>query len=208
MNDAARPGRTEADAVARTRVASLLERLTRIDLQVVVVALPDATRLAARNRAQDAAIVAGRGDLLDEAMAAAREVALQGFSRAGFSGTWALTEMAASVATSRDRVAAAAGFEEAAMAAVTEDLVDADTVEVLRATSNELGRLTGVVPPGSLAAVGSPGVAIGGPLKLALVGAFVIILLAGGLAGGAIATLALAVALIAALMRRRRQHGP
>jgi hypothetical protein len=91
------------------------------------------------------------------------------------------------------------------MAAVVEDLVDEDTVEVLRMTSNELARMTGLAPPGSLTAVGSPGVAIRGRLTPVLVGAFVVILLAGGLAFGAIVTLALGVAVLAALMRRREQ---
>ena len=125
-------------AAARARVATLLERLTRVDLQVIVVAPPDATRLAARDRARAAAIAAGRTVLLDEATAGARETTLRAFARAGFSGTWAATDRSASVATASDRVAAAAAFEEAAMAAVVEDLVDDDTLEVLRGSSDEL----------------------------------------------------------------------
>ena len=41
---------------ARDRVAALLDALTRIDLQVVVVARPDETREAARDKATEAAI--------------------------------------------------------------------------------------------------------------------------------------------------------
>ena len=70
-----------------------------MNLGVVVVAPPDATRESARDAATDAAIVAGRNELLREATAAAREIVLKGFASAGFSGTWAVTEMSMSVAT-------------------------------------------------------------------------------------------------------------
>ena len=56
---------------------------------------------------------------------------LTGFANAGFSGTWAVSEMSMSVATASDRAAAVAAFEEATVAAVAEDLVDADTLDVL-----------------------------------------------------------------------------
>ena len=62
------------------------------------------------------------------------------FSSAAFSGTWAATEMAASVASAADRVAAARAFEEAATAEVVEDLVDDETLDTLRATTDELTR--------------------------------------------------------------------
>lgn len=138
---------------ARTRVEALLEHLRHVDLQVVVVAPPDATRLAARERAGAAAAAAGRAALLLEAAAAAREGTLRAFALGGFSGTWAATEMSASVANASDRVAAAEAFEEAAMAAVVEDLVDDETLEDLRATANELDRSTGLPAPGALAGI-------------------------------------------------------
>ncbi len=207
MPDTNDPG----SAAARTRLEALLERLRRVDLQVVVVAPPDATRLAARDRARDAAIMAGRGTLLDDATAAAREVTFRAFARAGFSGTWAATDMAVSVTTASDRVAAAAAFEEAAIAAVVEDLVDDDTLEVLRSTSNELGRLTGLPSPGSLSAFASPAAAsIQGPLQVAIFAAFVILCGAIWLVAGAglgLVTLALGLAVAAGLARRRRQPG-
>ncbi len=81
---------------------------------------------------------------------------MRSFARAGFSGTWAFTDMAMSVARAGDRVAAAAALEEAVTAAVVEDLVDAETLDVLRSTSDELGDLKGVPPPGSIAAFGTP----------------------------------------------------
>ena len=86
-------------------------------------------------RARTAAIVAGRQAPRRGDGRRSRRRA-QGFARAGFSGTWAATEMAVSVASAGDRIAAAAAFEEAAMAAVVEDLVDEETLEILRATTD------------------------------------------------------------------------
>lgn len=198
-------------AAARARVETLLERLTRVDLQVVVVAPPDATRLAARDGARAAAIAAGRNVLLDEATAAARETTLRAFAGAGFSGTWAATDMSVSVATASDRVAAAAAFEEAAMAAVVEDLVDDDTLEVLRSSSKELDRSTGMPSPGSLSAFASPAaVAMLGPLEVTIVAAFVIVCAAIWLVAGAgigLVALALSLATVAGLARRRIRPG-
>ena len=181
------------------------DRPADADLQVAVVAPPDATRLDARDRAKTAAIAHGRLTLFDEASAAARETAMRGFARSGFSGTWAFTEMAMSTATSRDRVAAAAAFEEAAMAAVVEDVVDEGAVDVLRSTSNELGLLTGIVPAGSIAAVGSPGRSVGGPIVLALLGTLAVSMFALGLGTASVVTMAFAVAFLVGLIRRRRQ---
>jgi len=64
-----------ADA-ARRRVAALFERAARVNLSVVVVAPPDTTRESARDVATSAAVEAGRGALLREATAAAREISI------------------------------------------------------------------------------------------------------------------------------------
>ena len=71
-------------SAARERVAAVLERLERVQLGVVVVAPPDPVRLAARDRAREAAIGAGRSALLDEAVEAARATAMRSFAHAGF----------------------------------------------------------------------------------------------------------------------------
>ncbi|MGZ8437903.1 MAG: hypothetical protein ACXWXR_05105 [Candidatus Limnocylindrales bacterium] len=135
---------------AGARVDDLLERLTRVNLQVVVIAPPDSTRRSAQARARAAAVAAGRGALFEEAVVAARETVIRAFSRGGFSGTWAANDWSISVATPNDRLAAAAAFEEAAMAEVVEDVVDDDTLEILRASTDELVRSSGVPSPGSL----------------------------------------------------------
>jgi hypothetical protein len=195
------------EAAARGRVEALMERLRRVDLQVVVVGPPDATRLAARDRARALAIAARRTDLFDAASTAARDATLRAFARAGFSGTWAATEMSASVTRANDRVAAAAAFEEAAMAAVVEDLADDDTLDVLRATSNELDRSTGIPPPGSLATLGAgSGVAARGPVGVAALVALVVLSAVAWATFGpgvGLVVFALGAAAIASLERRR-----
>ena len=191
---------------ARARVGDVLERATRIPLQVVIVAPPDAERRAARERARDAAIVAGRGGLLDEAVAAANDQTMRSFARAGFSGTWAFTDMAMSVARADDRVAAAAVLEEALTAAVVEDLVDPEILDVLRSTSKELGDLKGVPAPGSIAGFGAPATWVRGPVQVAIAGAFALFLAFIGLVGASIITFALGLAIIAGLARRRGRH--
>lgn len=143
-----------ADA-ARDRVANLLERLARVNLQVVVIAPPDGTHRSAQGRARAAALAAGRGELFDAAVTEARETVLRAFSRGGFNGTWAASDWSISVASPRDRLAAAAAFEEAAMAEVVEDLVDDDTLEILRAGTDELVRSSAVPSPGSLSSFSS-----------------------------------------------------
>ena len=200
-----------ADA-ARARVATLLEEMTRVELQVIVVSPPDETRLAAEDRARDAALLAGRDVLRREAVAAAREATVAMFARGGFSGTWAFTDMAISVATAADRAAAAAAFEEAAMAAVVEDIVDAETVGILRATSDELAGMTGLPAPGSLSAFATPAPSMmSGPIQRTFIAAFVVFCVGIGLAIGpglGLVVLALGLAIGAAMTRRQRQLDP
>jgi hypothetical protein len=187
-------------------VADVLDRFTRVELQVVVVSAPDATRDAARDRARSAAIVAGRGPLLDEAVEAARDLTIRAFARSGFSGTWAATDMAASVVRAEDRVAVAQALEEAVTSAVVEDLVDDDTLEVLRATAGELASLHGIPSPGSLSGFAAPAAnTIRGPLQLTIVAGFVVLCLVAAAAMGSAASLlllALALATVAAVTRR------
>ena len=109
--------------------------------------------------------MAGRGALLDEAVSAARDQTMRAFARSGFSGTWAFTDMAMSVARADDRVAAASALEEAVTAAVVEDLVDGDTLEVLRSATDELGAMKDVPAPGSIAGFGAPATWVRGPVS-------------------------------------------
>lgn len=190
-------------AGASARVEVLRDRLDRIDLQVIVVAPPDAVRRAARERASEVARAAGRGALLDDTLDEVRDRTLRAFSRAAFSGTWAASEMAASVASARDRVAAVAALEEAAIAAVAEDLVDEDTLDTLRATADHLLSLTGIPTPMALSALGSPRAGASRnplPSAIIIVGALALGAYIGSLPG-LIVGMALGIALVAALAR-------
>jgi hypothetical protein len=111
--------------------------------------------------------------------------------------------MAASVARADDRVAAAAALEEAVTAAVVEDLVDPETLDVLRSTNDQLGDLKGVPAPGSIAGFAAPGTWVHGPLQVALAGALALFLAAVGLGGPSIVSLAFGLAIAAGLARRR-----
>ena len=195
---------TDPAAVARARVDDLLERLTRVNLQVVVIAPPDSTRRSAQARARAAAAACGRGALLEEAVAAARETVIRAFSRGGFSGTWAANDWSISVATPRDRLAAAAAFEEAAMAEVVEDIVDDDTLEILRASTDELVRSSGVPSPGSLSSFTRTAVTSEGSTLPAILIVFGIIALAlWFVVGIGVGLLALAMGVVLVGLRRR-----
>jgi hypothetical protein len=191
------------DAAARSRVAALLDRLTHVNVNVVVVAPPDAERIAARDQARDAAIASGRGGLLAEATAAAREVAQRAFAQGGFSGTWAVSDWSISVASAQDRFAAAEAYEEAATAAVAEDLIDDDTVQILRVSLDHLSAMGRLPAAGSLSALTSSAVGRRGPVGV-VVGLLVVALVGLLWAGPALAVIVAVagVGLIAILDRR------
>ena len=197
----------DANAEAARRAAVVLENLERLDLTVIVLPRPDKELVDAVERARGAAEAAGRGTMLESATRSARDVAMRAFSRSGFSGTWAATEMAASVVRPDDRVAAAAAFEAAAIAAVTEDLVDVDTIEVLREPTDALRRSTGLPSPGALSNFSSPRRSPTGSLQVGLgigivvLGA-VVVAVTASLASGLI-VIAGGFALLGAVGRRR-----
>jgi hypothetical protein len=209
---AAGPRADDADAEAARRVAWVLGELEHLDLNVVVLPPADDALIDAVERARDAALMAGRHDLLESATRSAREIAMRAFSRSGFSGTWAATEMGASVVRADDRVAAAEAFEAAAAAAVVEDLVDAGIVEVLREPTDALRRTTGMPAPGALstfASGGSPTPAIGTTdtvqvgLGIAVVVAGIIVAFAAGALPIGLIVIASGIALLGSIGRRR-----
>jgi hypothetical protein len=194
---------------ALARVDDLLERLTRVNLQVVVIAPPDGTRRSAQARARGAAVTAGRGALFEEAVSAARETVIRAFSRGGFSGTWAANDWSISVATPKDRLAAAAAFEEAVMAEVVDDLVDDDTLEILRASTDELVRSSGVPSPGSLSSFTRSAVTSESHALSAILIVFGIIGLSlWFIVGVGLGLLTLAVGIVIAGLRARTRQGP
>jgi hypothetical protein len=116
--------------------------------------------------------------------------------------------MGASVVRADDRVAAAAAFEAAATAAVAEDVIDAETAEILRGPTDALRRTTGLPPPGALSNFTSGrgrGSTNAIPVVLAIlvvVAGVVVGYLAGALAIGLLVIVA-GLALLGLLGRRR-----
>jgi hypothetical protein len=198
--------------LARGRVAALFEDARRVNFGVVVVAPPDETRESARDAATDAVIVAGRNVLLREATAAAQEIVLKAFANAGFSGTWAVTEMAQSVASASDRVAAAAAFEEATIAAVAEDLVDADTFEILRLTWDELMSSSAIPSPGALSSIAAAATGVDrSPIQVVILAGVVLVCAFVGFAYASYAGLIavfLGVGVVGVLMRGSSRPAP
>lgn len=201
------PGMDDGLTGAVARVEALRDQLSRIELQVVVVAPPGAVRRAARERATETALASGRGQLLDETLADVRETTLRAFARASFSGTWAASQMAVSVASARDRVAAVAAFEEAAIAAVTEDLVDDEALDILRATADHLLGMTGMPVPMALSTLGAPatGSSRNSLQSVVIIGAAVALGASIGSVAGSIAGMGFGIAIVAALARIGRQ---
>jgi hypothetical protein len=202
----------QADAEAARRVAWVLEELQHLDLNVVVLPRADVELVEAVDRARDAALTADRADLLESATRSAREIAMRAFSRSGFSGTWAATEMGASVVRAGDRVAAAEAFEAAATAAVVEDLVDVETVEILRERTDALRRTTGLPAPGALANFASGGSSTRGigtsdtvqvGLGIAVVVAGILVAFAAGALPIGLIVIASGIALLGSIGRRR-----
>jgi len=200
-----------ADA-ARARVAALFEHAARVNLTVVVVAPPDETRESARDAATDAAIAAGRSELLREATAAAREIVLNGFANAGFSGTWAVSEMSMSVATAADRVAAVEAFEEATVAAIAEDLVDPETLDILGATWDQISSSSAIPSPGALSSIAATAAGVNrSPFQVAILAGVILVCAFVGFAYGSYAGLIavfLGVGIVGALMRGSSRPAP
>jgi hypothetical protein len=120
--------------------------------------------------------------------------------------------MSVSVARASDRVAAIAAFEEATIAAVAEDLVDEDTIEVLRSTWAQLIQSGAIPTPGSLASLALPAAgAIRGPIQITILVAVILFCAAVGFATASVSGLIIVfagVGLFGALARRWSQPTP
>jgi len=205
------PDPADADGEAARRVAIVLEGLERLDLNVVVLPHTDDELVDAAERVRAAAVAAGRRELLESATRAARDIAMRAFSRSGFSGTWAATDMGVSVVRADERVAVASAFEAAATAAVAEDLVDAESLAVLREPTDALRRTTGMPAPGALSNFASTGSESGGIATDAVqVGLGIVVVIAGivvAFAAGALPigliVIGSGIALLGSIGRRR-----
>jgi hypothetical protein len=192
-------------------VSAFLARLRHVTVDVVVVGRRDATRSAALDRAVRAADAAGRRELLDDAWRRTRQMVMNAFAQRGFTGTWALTEWSVSVASARDRIAVVEAFEEAAAAAVTADLVDDETKELLEATAGSLEGMSHLPRAGALSEMTPATVRRHGVAGTVVAVAFGALLLGSGIAAAAPVVLVAGMLLVAigivAQARRAAQRG-
>lgn len=143
------------DAGARRRLADFLDRLSRVDredFQRISLPPPAASRREAHDRAIDAATAAGRGELLEAARKHIRDGMLEEYSGAGYRPTWfGYLNWSVSTGRPQDRVALAVALEDAAIAAIVEDILSADDLAELTWPYDILARqATGGPPPESL----------------------------------------------------------
>jgi hypothetical protein len=138
------------EAAAHRRIEATLDHARHVDLSRVIVGDAGPEVEHARWKATSAAAAAGRSALADEARRAAREWVLQAFAQRGYSGTWAATDVAVSVARPADRAAVAEALADAVTASALEDLVDADTVDALRSRWEVLDVSSSIPEPGVL----------------------------------------------------------
>lgn len=175
---------TGSDA-ARRRVSATLDTARRVELGRLIVGVPGPETEAARRRALEAAEVAGRSALVDEAREAALAFVAQAFAAQAYSGTWVVTEMAMSSTRAADRAAVAEALADAVTADAVEDVVDDETVEDLRATWFAVTTAGSIPEAGSLSGLTSAIASGEGRVRTSLVAAllFLIVGAVGFLSG-------------------------
>jgi hypothetical protein len=147
-----------SDADARLRLEALFTRIDRLipdDLAHAGLAPgpDDDARAAARSRALDAAEGAGLGQLVDDAVAEARERVLRRWTDGLYRPSWVgMLNWGVSLGRAADRLAVVAAIEDAALAAVVDGMVDPDDRETLALDADHLlGLATGGPAEESLA---------------------------------------------------------
>jgi hypothetical protein len=123
------------DRAAADRLNAFLDRLDHVgleDLRLVALPVPDpeerAALLAEIDRAADEG---GRGPLVDEARKRTRAAIERAYARHQYEPTWAGLNWGRSLGTTSDRLGLAIAAEDAAVAAVMDDLLDEDTTAAL-----------------------------------------------------------------------------
>jgi hypothetical protein len=143
-------GADPATEAARRRAELTLDAARFVDLSRLIVGAAGQEVIAARRRAAAAADEAGRTSIVEEARRAATVWVLQAFAERGYSGTWAATDVAMSVARPADRTATAEALADAVTAAAVEDIVDPTVVDALRGTWDTLDVSSSIPEPGVL----------------------------------------------------------
>ena len=125
---------TELDQ-ATDRLEAFLARLDRLaleDLRLVALPLPDpAERAALLDEVKREASAAGRTALVDQAQERARAAIVLAYDRHQYDPTWAGLNWGRSLGTAKDRLGLTIAVEDAAVAAVMDDLLDEETIASL-----------------------------------------------------------------------------
>lgn len=194
---------TAADRAAAERFDVFLRRLDHVgleDLRLLALPVPDpAERVALLAEVDRVADEAGRGRLLDDARTRTRDAIARAYARHQYEPTWAGLNWGRSLGTTRDRLGLSLAAEDAAVAAVMSDLLDADTTAALAEGFERAAGMSGSTATPSLP-LGRPnrvGWLIWFLMAAAAVGVFLNYALGFGMA-----ILIVAVALIATLRRR------
>jgi hypothetical protein len=142
------------DESARERLEAFLARLDRLaleDLRLLALPLPDPTERAAfLDEVRSAAATAGRTALVEEAQQRAREAIVTAYNRHQYDPTWVGLMWGRSLGTTKDRLGLALAAEDAAVAAVMDDLLDDDLVATLTEPFEHAAGMTGSTTTPSL----------------------------------------------------------
>jgi hypothetical protein len=162
------------DDGARARLDALFDafdRLTPDELaRIGLVRADPFERQALHSTVTAAARSGGRSALLSEANEAARDAVLRRYAAGGLRPTWLGLNWGVSQGTTNDRVAIVEALEDAAAAAVVEDLVDPAVVDALSIDADRLLRLPiGDASEGSLDRALRPSPTWSWPRRLAII---------------------------------------
>ncbi|HEU5204532.1 MAG TPA: hypothetical protein VFU17_09575 [Candidatus Limnocylindrales bacterium] len=120
---------------ASARLDAFIARLQRLDLEdlrLIALPVPDPEERAALLETVDrVAAEAGRTALVDDARQRARDAVVTAYNRHAYDPTWAGLNWGRSLGTTRDRLGLVVAAENAAVAAVMDDLLDEDLVATL-----------------------------------------------------------------------------
>jgi hypothetical protein len=170
MTASAGPTMDERIVALKAAIAAL----DREDVQRISLPLPDDARRAALGRGIDAAGRAGRAAELRKLRRTLQHEAFVRYDRAILRPTWLGLNWGVSSGTSEDRVAIAAAFDEAAVLAISDDLLDEDDRDVLgwapevllgsAAHAGDSGSLAHALPGDARGQAATAAAAIGGVL--------------------------------------------
>jgi hypothetical protein len=125
---------TDVDRAAG-RLDAFIARLQRLDLEdlrLLALPLPDpGERAALLENVDRVAADAGRTALVADGRQRARDAVVTAYNRHAYDPTWAGLNWGRSLGTTRDRLGLVVAAEDAAVAAVMDDLLDEDLVSTL-----------------------------------------------------------------------------